>query len=89
MNGVSFPRLQRINHRFKRVKAGASRETRAARTHQDKSRPASVVYKDWHKNRVTLYIACIRVDAAVDPDLTRIHPNAVPCSRSKAIARMC
>src|SRR5260370_18115116 len=78
MNGVRFQRLQRINHRLRGVKAGASRETRAARTHQDKSRPASVVYKDWHKNRVTLYIACIRVDAAVDPDLTRIHPNAVP-----------
>src|SRR6266436_6507186 len=81
MNGVSFPRLQRINHRFKWVKVGESRETRAARTHQDKSRPASVVYKDWHKNRVTLYIACIRVDAAVEPDLTRIHPKAVPVAK--------
>ena len=38
----------------------------------------SVVYNPWHKNRVALYTACIRVDAAVDPDLTRIHPNAVP-----------
>jgi hypothetical protein len=38
----------------------------------------SVVYNPWHKNRVALYTACIRVDAAVDPDLTRIHPNAIP-----------
>jgi hypothetical protein len=38
----------------------------------------SVVYNPWHKNRVALYTACIRVNAAVDPDLTRIHPNAIP-----------
>ena len=37
-----------------------------------------VDYQAWHKNSVTLYIACIRADAAVDPDLTRVHPNAIP-----------
>src|SRR5260370_42707183 len=50
-------------------------ETRASRIHLD--RP-SVVYNPWHKNRVTLYIACIRAAAGVEPDLTRLHPNAVP-----------
>jgi hypothetical protein len=74
---VSFPRLQRIDYRFKWVKEGASqRNSRLEDSCGQKSAPS--VYKAWEKNRVALYIACIRVDAAVDPDLTRIHPNAVP-----------
>src|SRR6266851_7011943 len=78
MNGVSFPRLQRIDYRFKWVKEGASRRNSCLENSPGQMQAPSVVYNPWHKNRVTLYTACIRVDAAVDPDLTRIHPNAVP-----------
>lgn len=33
---------------------------------------------------VTLYVACIRPDTAVDPDLTRIRPNAVPVPKKQS-----
>ena len=78
MNGVSFPRLQRIDYRFKCVKEGASRRSSCLEGSSGQMQAPSVVYNAWHKNRVALYTARIRVDAAVDPDLTRIHPNAIP-----------
>ena len=77
MNGVSFPRLQRIDYRFKWVKE-ASRRNSCLEDSSGQMQVPYVVYNPWHKNRVALYTACIRVDAAVDPDLTRIHPNVIP-----------
>src|SRR5947208_10345406 len=78
MNGVSFPRLQRIDYRFKWVKEGASGRNSCLEDFSGQVQAPAVVYNAWQKNRVALYAACIRVDAAVDPDLTRIHPNAIP-----------
>ena len=78
MNGVSFPRLQRIDYWFKWGKDDASRRNSCLKDSSGQMQAPSVVYNRWHKNRVTLYTACIRVDAAVDPDLTRIQPNAIP-----------
>lgn len=59
-------------------------ETHASRIHLDEFGSASAVYKAWHKNRVALYIACIRAEAVVEPDLTRIHPNAVPVVKKQS-----
>ena len=84
MSGVSFPRLQRIDYRFKWVKEGTTRRNSRLEDSSGQMQPPSVVYNLWHKNRVTLYIACIRVDAAVDPDLTRIHPNAIPVIKKQS-----
>jgi hypothetical protein len=83
-NGVNFPRLQRIDYRFKWGEDDASRRNSYLKDSSGQMQASSVVYNPWHKNRVTLYIACIRVDAAVDPDLTRIHPNAVPVTKKQS-----
>ena len=81
---MSFPRLQRIDHRFKWVEDGASRRNSRLEDLSGLKQAASVIYKPWHKIRVALYIACIRADAAVDPDLTRIHPNAGPVAKKQS-----
>jgi len=60
MNGVSFPRLQRIDYRFKWVKE-ASRRNSCLEDSSGQMQVPYVVYNPWHKNRVALYTACIRV----------------------------
>ena len=72
MNGVSFPRLQRIDYRFKWVKEGAMRRNSCLEDSSGQMQAPSVVYNPWHKSRVALYTAYIRVDAAVDPDLEKL-----------------
>jgi len=73
-----LPRLQRIDYRFKWGKDNALRRNSCLKDSSGQMQVPSFAYNPWHKNRVTLYIVCMRVDAAVDPDLTRIHPNALP-----------
>jgi hypothetical protein len=52
-------------------------ETRPLRE-SSRKKVAPPVYKAWHKNKVALYVASIRAEAVVEPDLIWIHPSAVP-----------